>query len=635
MKLLRLPVTRYALAVATSALILGLQTVAWPVLARAPFLLVTLAVVVISLFAGRGPGLLTVLLTGTGTHFLHLTPRYGVELDQPEGALIAVLFSLTGFAVAQLASSASSARTAAEESAARLAAVFASITDGFAGLDRDLRFSFVNGEAERLFGHGAESLLGADAAAVLGSAAIPSLAAALRSDATCTLRVEGAEGRRLEIRAHPSQQGLALYVTDRTEQERADWGARFLAEAGEILGSSLDFETTLQAVSSLTLPRFADSCVVDVLEQGQVRRIAAAHVDPVRQEQLRRLESFVPEGLESPILRVFAGETLLVPAIDDAWLDRAALTPEHRRLLDVTRPRSALLLPLRAQGRVLGVLTFCISDARRCYGPADVPLGEEIARRAALALDNARLFREANEAVRIREEFLSIASHELKTPLTSLRMQVQLFARAQLRAGAAGLSGREIGARIDTIQRQLDRLGRLIDRLLDVTRISAGRLHLEVEPADLAEVAREVADRFESHLDGTGPAIVLRTDGEVRGAWDRFRIEQVLTNLLDNALRFGGGEPVELHVEGDERRVRVHVADRGAGITVADRQRLFARFERLGERNHAGGLGLGLYISRQIVEAHGGTIAVRNGRERGTVFSVELPRHDPAAARPT
>ncbi len=245
--------------------------------------------------------------------------------------------------------------------------------------------------------------------------------------------------------------------------------------------------------------------------------------------------------------------------------------------------------------------------------------------------ERARLWRRAREEVRERDEFLSIASHELRTPVTALQLQLQLLQRAAQRS--LDELPQLVGDKVDALGRQTRRIAALVNELLDVSRMRLGRLELRYEPLDLAEVAREAAGHLGDDLQRSGSALALDLR-PVTGRWDRLRIEQVVTNLLVNAGKFGEGKPVALRVDGSADRARLVVADQGIGIAPEHQARVFERFERAVPAQHFGGLGLGLYIARQIVEAHGGTISVASAAGEGAAFTVDLPRQPPPRPPP-
>jgi signal transduction histidine kinase len=257
---------------------------------------------------------------------------------------------------------------------------------------------------------------------------------------------------------------------------------------------------------------------------------------------------------------------------------------------------------------------------------------------AGIAIEHAqteqereRLVSELKVALQARDEFLSIASHELRTPLTSLKLQAQylmlLLKDSPEAIERTGMSREHATEKcVVSTLRQIDRLQSLVAELLDVSCISAGRLPLKLERVNLGEVAEEVSERFQDVSVTKGSSLTIRVDGQVWGNWDRTRLDQVLTNLLTNAFKFGQGGPVSIVIDGDEQRARLRVRDSGIGIPAEQQSSLFRRFERGDQARHYGGLGLGLWISRQIVDALGGTIGVESQPGQGTTFIVELPR---------
>jgi PAS domain S-box-containing protein len=235
------------------------------------------------------------------------------------------------------------------------------------------------------------------------------------------------------------------------------------------------------------------------------------------------------------------------------------------------------------------------------------------------------------EAISLREDFLSVASHELRTPLTSLRLELENLSRFVRRTGGETAPG--VAGRVERIDTQAARLNHLIDELLDVSRLAAGRLELQIEEVDLADVVREVRARLADEAQRRGCAISVRPpDGKVTGAWDASRLDQVITNLLSNAIKYGAGKPIEITLDMAEDRVRLAIHDHGLGIPVEDQDRIFRRFERAASSRNYAGIGLGLWIVKQIVDALGGAITVDSRPELGSTFTVELPRQRPPAS---
>jgi GAF domain-containing protein len=280
------------------------------------------------------------------------------------------------------------------------------------------------------------------------------------------------------------------------------------------------------------------------------------------------------------------------------------------------------MVPLHVRGQVAGTLGVGF-DGDRALSPEDRAFLEAVADQCAQAIDRARTHDQAVRAVAVRDDFLSVAGHELKTPLTALLLQTQALAR--------GVTDEQVVARVDKLVRHIGRLGKLIDELLDVSRITSGRLHLELEDVDLTALVVENVGRLSDEASRAGSAVQLAIDGELRGRWDRTRIDQVVSNLLSNAIKYGQGRPIDVAASRAQDRAVVVVRDRGIGIAAEDQARIFGRFERAVSSRHFGGLGLGLWIVRQIVEAHGGTIAVVSAPGEGAEFRVELP-FTPAAS---
>ncbi|MDI1480160.1 MASE1 domain-containing protein [Polyangium sp. y55x31] len=255
----------------------------------------------------------------------------------------------------------------------------------------------------------------------------------------------------------------------------------------------------------------------------------------------------------------------------------------------------------------------------------------DITRRKQIEEERAALYREAEESIRARDEFLAIASHELKTPLTALSLKLQALCRSlQTDPDLAA----KIAPALDVALRQTRRLNTLVDELLDVSRITQGRLELRLdEDVDLSAVAEDVVQRMQDTAARAGCELRLDSDAAVVGRWDRSRVEQVLMNLLSNAIKYGARAPIDVRVRDEGASARVSVTDRGIGIPAEDQKRIFDRFERAVSVRHFGGFGLGLWIARRIVEALGGTIAVESAPGEGATFTVTLPRaRTPAGA---
>lgn len=412
------------------------------------------------------------------------------------------------------------------------------------------------------------------------------------------------------------------------EQEERERAQRFLVEASTQLAELVDVDTLLQRLARLVVPRLAQWCVVDtVSEEGDIRHVASVHEDASRQGLLQELERLTPRGWHAlhPTVQVLTtGRPLLVSVVTEASLREYGLGEEQLRVLRELGLRSAISLPLTARGQPLGAILLASGRPGFEYGPRELALAQELAWRASVAVDNARLYRQAQDTIRLREEFLSVASHELHTPLTPLQLQLQTLKRA-LETPERATAG-ELTLKLESALRQVKRLSRLVDDLLDVSRITAGRLALQREEVELVELTRELVERFGEQAEAAGCSFHIAATGPVSGAWDRFRLEQVLVNLLSNALKYGAGRPVEIEVAARGGEATWLIRDHGIGIAPENLQRIFGRFERAVSARSYGGLGLGLFIAHQIVQAHGGTLQVWSEPGAGATFTVTLPQ---------
>jgi signal transduction histidine kinase len=430
--------------------------------------------------------------------------------------------------------------------------------------------------------------------------------------------------QRARVAAEQSQERLRASV------ERLE----ILAKAGSVLGSSLDYEVTLQHLADLVVPRLADWCAVFIPDEaGTLRSVAIAHSDPDKVRWARAVGQRYGARMDEPhgignVLRT--GQRELYRAISDELLRRAARDAEHEQLLRELDMTSVLIEPLTVHRKTIGVLALVHAESGQTFTDADVELMAELARRAAMAVDNARLYRESQQAVALRDEFVSLASHELRTPLTSLQLHVEGLLRCVERGQA--LSPERYIGKLRAVEQQVSRQGRLVGELLDFSGITAGRLALQLEPVELGSVVREVVDRFEEDLEKKRCPLELVIGGPVTGVWDRPRLDQVVTNLLANALKYAPGKPIAVRVRADDESATLDIVDRGPGIAAADHERIFRRFERAVSRRNYGGFGLGLWLVREIVTRHGGSVSVESQPGEGAMFRVVLPRQ-PAEQR--
>ncbi len=485
---------------------------------------------------------------------------------------------------------------------------------------------YSNPSAQRMFGYSAEEILKRPLETLVGRTGVVGATleiAAQKKDGSefpaelslgswtagevtyCTVVLRDFTERK---RAAQTALELMREQTLRAIAEEAEHRSTFLAEASRVLGASLDHEANLRELARLIVPTFADSCAIDLIENdGPVKRITHCTIDASTNVLVEQEPQFLPIGEE------------LTQVLDSG---RSSLPVKPRTAVSTRVPW--LVVPMIAP-RVRGAITFAMERSGRSFAQTEIAIGEELGRRAAAAVEHSRLFKEAEEAVQARDDFLSVASHELNTPLTALKLQMDMLLQ-QVGPEATHLRNRVVRAR-----RQVLRITKLIGNLLDVSRISSGKLALEFEDVDFCEVLREVVERLEETCRRAGSSLQISVPGPVIGRWDRMRIEQVVTNLLTNAIKYGEGKPIEISVEKSDDVARLKICDSGIGIPPEEQPRIFDRFSRAQSVHRYGGFGLGLWIVRQIVDALGGSIEVQSKPDEGSTFLVKLPLSPEAA----
>jgi signal transduction histidine kinase len=370
---------------------------------------------------------------------------------------------------------------------------------------------------------------------------------------------------------------LEYALADQEDAHAATDGAlrrsELLAEASRVLASSLDYDDTLRQVARLSTPLLGDCCTVEVFaEDGTVRRIV--------------------EG--APELAA------------------------HRGYVSV---------PLIARDEKLGALTFVRADQDK-EDPRDVATAEELGRRAAAAIDIGRLFQAAQRAVVVREEFLAIATQELRTPVTSLRLALAGLAQ-QAKQAEPSEKGSRVRRMLEVVERQAIRLHRLVDNLFDASTIARGSLPVTLSEVELTGAVRRAAAELTEPLRASRSPLTLDAPAPIVGRWDAARLETVVINLLSNAITYGEGKPIEVAVQAEGDVARLVVRDHGIGLAPDAQKSVFSRFMRAAPVQHYGGLGLGLYVVRGIVERLGGRVECASAPDQGSTFTVILPLAGP------
>jgi len=411
----------------------------------------------------------------------------------------------------------------------------------------------------------------------------------------------------------------------RRSAEEARRRSAFLAEAGALLGGSLDYEETLSRLGRLCVQSLADTCVLDLVEGQEVRRVARACSDPAKEPLLESLRQHHPVHWDSPhaaTICLRTGEPILIPEVTDDFLRSHCDDEEHVELIRAIGTRSAVVVPLVTRHQTLGVFTLGSSTPGR-YGPADFELAQEVARRAASAIDNARLYREVQRADQRKSDFIAVLSHELRNPLAPIRTGIQFLRRSSPDSPVCARAWK-------IVERQTGQLTRLVDDLLDVTRISRGKIDLQRARVDLRDVVRAACDDLRLAFERGGVELRLEpTTGPVWVEADATRLSQVVGNLLNNAAKFtpAGGNVVASVTHGDGR-AEITVRDTGVGMKLSEVERMFEPFAQAeqGLARTQGGLGLGLALAKGLVELHGGSIEARSeGPGLGAEFRVLLP----------
>jgi PAS domain S-box-containing protein len=421
--------------------------------------------------------------------------------------------------------------------------------------------------------------------------------------------------------------GAAIEIDSR---RRAEEALGLLAEASSALAESLDYQTTLQTVARIVAPRLADYCLIDLMgEDGKAERVATAHRDPAQELLIQQARRYPPApGSKSPLLAALtSGTPVFAPDVSDEWIQQVAQSDEHLAQVRALRPISVMLVPLPVRGRTVGAISFVRVDGSQRYDATDLKLAEDLARRAAQAIDNARLYHKAQTAIREREVLLSITSHELKSPLAALGGYAQLLKRRTTQEGT--LPPRDQNA-VHAILDQAQRLNRMLDVLLDLSRIESGQLTIARAPLELTALVAGVVEEMQATLETAQSGHTLTLEMATEGlsvVGDALRLEQVIRNLLGNAIKYSpAGGAIRVRVSRDGFQACVAVIDQGIGIPEAALPHLFDRFYRVSSSaQEIEGFGIGLYVAKEIVTQHAGTVRAESVEGHGSAFTVCLP----------
>ena len=429
--------------------------------------------------------------------------------------------------------------------------------------------------------------------------------------------------------AHSEQPRWFGTCTDIHDQKRYEDSQRMLVESSRVLAASLDLRSTLPTVATLMASWFHGYCIIDLLDDGRLNRVAVSHWDPEKQDLMEEMRGFAPgEDRDNAIWRaVLARRVEVSNLVTDEVIRHSAQSQRHSEVRRALQTSGYIIAPLIAGGRTVGSLMIGATSGEP-FETVDARPVEELAYRMAIAIENARAFNAALEANRLKDEFLAIVSHELRTPLNAMRGWMSLLRTSKL-------NEEQRAHALDVIERNIGAQTQLVEDLLDISRIVTGRMRLSVHPVDLEAVVNAA-------IDSVGPAATAKDirlqssidlpGGRVHG--DPDRLQQIVWNLLSNAIKFTPrGGRVDVIVRRAGGHAELTVADNGQGITADFLPHVFDRFRQADSTptRNFGGLGLGLAIVRHLAELHGGTVSVASeGEGRGATFTLRLPAGAPA-----
>ncbi len=520
-----------------------------------------------------------------------------------------------------------------------LAGIAVISADAIICIDDSQRITFFNEGAEQIFGYGRDETLGQpiemliparhrashhDHVERFGRSAVQARRMGERNEIS-GLRKNGEEFPAEAAISHlGSGEGrvYSVVLRDITLRRRAEQNQRFLAEAGEILASSLGAAETVESVARIAVPTLADAAIVSVFHGGQFRGVAGAHIDPSRARSLVQLREKMPFDPASfhPVAEVIrTGRPVLISDSQDDDPQAGSFLTEVSDIFPDAPVSSALFLPLVARGQLLGVIE--LYGRRRKPDQDNVALAEDMSRRAAMAIDNARLHEQVTVGLRERDDMIGIVSHDLRNPVNAVKMLTGAILGTE-RSTPLPLDVIEYSTIIRQASEQMDSL---IRDLLDVTRIEAGRLNVELIPTNVTELLQDAIGTLSPVA--TGKSIELRLSAGnalPRVLADRERIRQALSNLIGNSVKFSPpGTVIDLRAEETDHEIVVSVSDRGPGMNEEQLSHAFDRFWQ-SRRTDREGAGLGLAIARGIVEAHGGKIWAESKVGKGSTFSFTL-----------
>lgn len=449
---------------------------------------------------------------------------------------------------------------------------------------------------------------------------------------SCRLRAKDGSFRWHHLICSPLAKGWLFTAQDIDELKMVEEAQKFLVDSTIILSSPLQLQARLNSVAQLVVKHFGGWCTVHLKDGAIINQVGIAHFDPDKKQQAMELARRFPLVVKQEKLKVRSlskEDATLITLAGEEEISELAETSEHHNLLSSLGLRSFISVPLKNARDVFGAITIVSTDI--LFSERDLQVTSDLAKMIALYLDNSRLFTEyenqqqrLEKALEGRDIFLSICSHELKTPVTSLKLLTQLTMR-QMDKDQFVIDKVNFQKTMKKFYTQVDRLAHLIEEMLDISRIESGKFLLRRESFNVSELMFNIAEACGLHFQELQIPFHSSFEEDVNIVGDQVRIEQVVLNILNNAIKYGNMKDVHLRLYKSEEAAVIEVKDQGLGISHENIERIFKRFERVHADGNITGLGLGLYISRNIIEAHQGRIKVESELGAGSTFSVYLP----------
>lgn len=495
-----------------------------------------------------------------------------------------------------------------------------------------------NQQAQNLFDWNAEEVIGKSLSETILPFAIENLPVNQRMELSAIKKSGAKLPVELSIVA-VKVKGLNHYFAifrDLTEQKQESFlreerenRNRFLSEVSMILNSSLDLKETLRLITDLAVPNFGDWCYIHLPDKnGQLTltdtAVAYDHLAPELNEFLELLN--VKGSSANAVLTVYqTGNAVMRNGLNDEYYQKVSGSPKHLALFRKLAPKCVIVVPLKSLGKLLGTITVSYTQ-NKSYSEFDLRLLEDVAIRAGVALENARLYTESKKAIKYRDEFVSVASHELKTPLTSLMLLNQITQKKMEKGELQVHEDLHWKKTLNEYNVHIKRMSHLVEVMLDITRIQLGSYELNITECDIGDCLNQTCDNLLPQLKSANCPLDIQINGNLVGSFDNMKIQQVISNIVTNSFKYAPGKPIHILAEGLPDTIKMSIRDEGHGIEKDNLQRIFEKFERATSPSDVSGLGLGLYISRIIIEAHGGRLWAESTIDEGTTLHIEIPR---------